>query len=400
MKKVANNFIFIGGIIKGLGIDLVSKSKGFPQYAANKFQLSLIKGFQENYLKFDFVNLPFIGSYPTLHKKIWISRNRINFSSFSIVSLGFCNFMKLKHFSRFISLLFYSILKWRRGDFKIVVYSVHLPFILAVSILKMFNPKIKVVLIVLDLPGLMRPNNNYFLRQYFQDKIYSFLYRRYCDGFILLTKYMPSKMNFGSKPFLVIEGIADSSEFNSIKTNHDFGTYILYAGGIDLKYGIKELIESFQSIKRQDVQLILCGGGDYANTLKKICIEFNNIYYLGIKTPEEIFELQKGAFLLVNPRLNNQEFVKYSFPSKVIESMNSGTPLVHHMLPGIPEEYYEYSFVFSGDKVSDMTDTFNSLLSLSTDKLNEMGNSAKQFISLKKSAKIQTKKIIDFIEKL
>jgi glycosyltransferase involved in cell wall biosynthesis len=211
---------------------------------------------------------------------------------------------------------------------------------------------------------------------------------------------MPFKMNIQSKPFLVIEAIVDSSECIHINTNqHNFGTYILYAGGIDLKYGIMELIESFQNIKRQDIELILCGGGDFANTLKIICNEFNNIHFLGIKTPEEIFELQKSALLLVNPRMNNQEFVKYSFPSKVVESMYSGTPLVHHMLPGIPEEYYEFSFVFSGDKVSDMTDTFNSLLSLTTDKLNEMGKSAKQFVSREKSAKIQTKKIIDFIAK-
>lgn len=397
----SNNIIFIGGIIKGLGIDLVSKSIGFPQYAANKFQLSLIKGFEENDLKFEFVNLPFIGSFPGLHKKIWISRSNVNFSNFSVVSLGFCNITKVKYFSRFLSLLLYGILKLRRGDMKIIVYSVHLPFIFAVSILKMINPKIKVVLIVLDLPGLMRPKNNCALVQAFFDKIYSYIYNSYCDGFILLTKYMPPKMNIESKPFLVIEGIVDSSGCIQINSNpHNFGIYILYAGGIDLKYGIIELIESFQNIERKDIKLILCGGGDFANTLKIICSELNNIHFLGIKSPEEISELQKSALLIVNPRLNNQEFVKYSFPSKVIESMYSGTPLVHHMLPGIPEEYYEFSFVFSGDKVSDMTDTFNSLLSLSTSKLNEMGKSAKQFVIRKKSAKMQTKKILNFISKL
>ena len=38
----------------------------------------------------------------------------------------------------------------------------------------------------------------------------------------------------------------------------------------------------------------------------------------------------------VNPRQNNEEFTKYSFPSKTMEYLASGVPVVAYKLDGIP----------------------------------------------------------------
>ena len=48
------------------------------------------------------------------------------------------------------------------------------------------------------------------------------------------------------------------------------------------------------------------------------------------------------ATLLVNPRPTTEEFTIYSFPSKNMEYMASGTPLLTTKLPGMPEEYHQY----------------------------------------------------------
>ena len=50
---------------------------------------------------------------------------------------------------------------------------------------------------------------------------------------------------------------------------------------------------------------------------------------------------------MINPRSTLDDFTKYSFPSKTIEYMYSGTPLLTTRLKGIPNEYFD--FVFSAE---------------------------------------------------
>ena len=48
----------------------------------------------------------------------------------------------------------------------------------------------------------------------------------------------------------------------------------------------------------------------------------------------------------MNPRFTGAEYTLYSFPSKNIEYMVSGTPVITTRLAGIPDDYYPYVFVF------------------------------------------------------
>ena len=60
------------------------------------------------------------------------------------------------------------------------------------------------------------------------------------------------------------------------------------------------------------------------------------------------------ATLLINPRFSNEEYTKYSFPSKNMEYMASGTPILTTKLPGMPKEYYEYIYLFEEESIEGM----------------------------------------------
>ena len=59
----------------------------------------------------------------------------------------------------------------------------------------------------------------------------------------------------------------------------------------------------------------------------------------------EVLKAQSESEILVNPRNDNNEFTKYSFPSKVIEYLGSDTPMIGYILPGMPKEYYDKFYV-------------------------------------------------------
>ena len=121
---------------------------------------------------------------------------------------------------------------------------------------------------------------------------------------------------------------------------------VFYDGGVSKQYGLADLVEGFRMADIPNARLEIYGPGDYVPELQKIAEEDSRIIYGGMLMNSEIVEREQQATLLVNPRPTHEEFVKYSFPSKTMEYMASGTPVLTTRLPGMPKEYYPYvSFI-------------------------------------------------------
>jgi len=108
-------------------------------------------------------------------------------------------------------------------------------------------------------------------------------------------------------------------------------------------------------------------------------------------------QLQKSSSILVNPRANNEEYTKYSFPSKIMEYMSSGTPVIAYKLDGIPDEYYKYLYQVEAGE-DGLFVTLREILSKSDRELEDKGQLAKGFVLTKKNSEIQAAKIIKMIE--
>lgn len=101
--------------------------------------------------------------------------------------------------------------------------------------------------------------------------------------------------------------------------------------------------------------------------------------------------------MLINPRPSNEEFTKYSFPSKNMEYMVSGTPTLLTKLPGMPKEYLEYVYVLENESVDGMAEKLIEILNLSPEELKEKGKLAKEYVLNNKSNKNQAQRIIKWL---
>lgn len=86
------------------------------------------------------------------------------------------------------------------------------------------------------------------------------------------------------------------------------------------------------------------------------------------------------AALLVNPRPIKPEYTKYSFPSKNMEYMVSGTPLMTTKLPGIPKEYYPYIYLLEDESPEGIARRLNEILNISMIERNEKAKEARKFV--------------------
>ena len=179
------------------------------------------------------------------------------------------------------------------------------------------------------------------------------------DSYILLTHQMNPIVNPKNKPYLIMEGLVDinmngSTNDLSLKKEENI---LIYAGGLFKKYGVENLILSFMQLKNQALRLHLYGNGDMIADINLYAAKDNRISYKGVVPNAIVVQDQLTATLLINPRPTSEEFTKYSFPSKNMEYMVSGTPMVTTILPGMPLEYHEFVYLFLNETVEGMTET-------------------------------------------
>ena len=227
----------------------------------------------------------------------------------------------------------------------------------------------------------------------------NFLLKR-CDAYILLTEQMKDLMPKRDKPYIVIEGIVDyqQKEENNLEGFVSDTKVCMYAGTLDQKYGIDLLVEGFMKANCRNTELHIYGDGDYLPTLLNFTKKYQQIKYFGVKMNEEIVKKQREATILVNPRPSSEEFTKYSFPSKNMEYMASGTPMIATKLPGIPKEYDKYMYIVEEETIEGFAHIISKVLRLDSTILNNKGIVAREFVLREKNNKKMTKKILQLIE--
>lgn len=255
---------------------------------------------------------------------------------------------------------------------------------------------IKKILIVPDLPEFMSDNKNvfYLLAKKIDRWIINFAIKR-MDGFILFSKYMQNSLGIENRPTITIEGIFNArcqiQSAEKVKNK-----VALYSGKIEKRFGVYDLLSAFTLIKGEEYELWLCGGGDIA-MVSQFAKRDKRIKYLGVVTHDEVEVLQRRVTILVNPRHSMDEFTLYSFPSKTMEYMASGTPTLMSRLKSIPDEYIEHLFLFNDESINGMSRTIKACLDMPEIDLRKKGHGASKFIIEQKNSIVQSKRIMDFI---
>jgi len=273
----------------------------------------------------------------------------------------------------------------------------------AVATVKKKYPQLHVCSIVADLPNMsnLSSKQGRLLRMFSAHKAkeaYSLLSS--VDSFVLLTKHMADYMHI-TQPFCVVEGIAPTVSEANTKSETVGGEderIILYTGTLHCKFGVLHLLDAFRKVSDPRARLVICGIGDSEAEIREASRQDPRIDFRGQLRRDEVLSLQKKAAVLVNPRLNNEEFTKYSFPSKTMEYLASGVPVVAYKLDGIPDEYDAYITYPDGDSSDALVATLEHLCSLSSDELSRMGSAARQFVTEQKNRNVQTKKILDSVQ--
>ncbi len=319
------------------------------------------------------------------------------------ISIGYSNIKYFNHISRKKALK-REARKWAKQvpkdeEVTVFVYSMHSPFLAAAKEVKRVHKKTKIAMLVLDLPQFMDMNMSTLKKLLKKiDWLSIKRYMKIVDKYILYSKHMADFLKLEDDSWTVMEGSYDASLMADDVTPSDDKISVMYSGVLDLRYGIKELLDAFADLPK-NYELWLTGNGNAVDLINERAKDDQRIKYFGyLPTRKDLLNKQREATMLISTRDPSEPASTYCFPSKIFEYMVSGNPVLSTRINGIPEEYFDYIIPLDSLDSDYLKSEILKIANMSNDERQAMGEKAKSYVLNEKNCNVQAKRIIDFIK--
>lgn len=390
--------LYISALIAPQRIEQLQKLQPEVQgNAMHKFNRLVCEGFVENGQKVS--TLSAIPASESVSKKFFAWHKDV-LHGVTYRYIPFVNIKGLRHLCLFVYTFLY-VLIWGmvgRRHKAVVCDMLAISVNMAVVAAAKLNG-VKICGILTDMPGLMVDDDSNQEKKTLKKTIVSKVNKAYLssfDSYVFLTEAMNDILRGKKKPYIVMEGLVDKNAM-AAKPVSDKHRRVVYAGGLHARYGVNMLVEAFMKLPFNDVTLDLFGAGPSVTWIQEQSAKDPRIVYHGVVSNQEVVDFERASLLLVNPRPTHEAFTRYSFPSKNMEYMSTGTPVLTTRLPGMPAEYNPYVYLFNLETVEGYADALKTILSMSQEELNQKGRSAAQWILNEKNNIKQTSHIINII---
>ncbi|MEG2208125.1 MAG: glycosyltransferase family 4 protein [Clostridia bacterium] len=384
------------------------------QNQINSYQRAFISGIDQNLRQnehLDILNALPVGVFPTRYRKLFLKGGM---HGQRMRELGGVNLPWLKQQGRRIGAE-RELLRWTARDAAnrtVLLYTLYLPYMQAIAAVKRKVPDLRACVIVTDLPNELGISSG--RRGLLKRVEYAMGDKRIglCaafDGFVLLTEAMGEALPIAGKQSIVIEGLilpnekteqgsacgANLPEAEALATQ---APAVLYTGTLNQELGIDELLNAFADLP--EYELWLCGKGDMETEIRRMAAQYPNIRFYGFVSQEEALRLQGRAAVLINPRSPEGVFTRYSFPSKTLEYLRSGKPVLCRRLAGIPQAYDDYLYYIEKPGAAGIRDAVHGLLAQPPQARAQRGEAGRCYVLAHKNPRVQCERLLAMLRGL
>lgn len=219
------------------------------------------------------------------------------------------------------------------------------------------------------------------------------------SGLVVLTPHIAADLAPGV-PSLVVEGGVDPAEMAcACRPPEGEERVVMYSGAINEINGIEVMLQAFARLADPRYRLWIYGDGPLKGAVEAAAAADPRIRYWGTAPNEEVRKRQRASTVLLNPRPPGQRIARYTFPSKLLEYMGSGTPVVSTPLPGIPDDYHAH-LALAPATAEGLADALERVCGMPAEARMAMGTAAREFVLRNKSWESQARRVHEFISSL
>ena len=148
------------------------------------------------------------------------------------------------------------------------------------------------------------------------------------DGYLSLTHGLVSIYN-DHAPSYVFEGLV-SEEKEGMKD--PIFNYFYFGGSLHERYGVKTLVDAFHNSNIK-AKLVIAGSGPLDSYIEQLSEDDYRILYLNQLSKEKNIAYMRNSIANINPRPLDLKMDNESVPSKLLEYLSVGTPVISTKFP-------------------------------------------------------------------
>jgi len=224
------------------------------------------------------------------------------------------------------------------------------------------------------------------------------------DGLVVVNEEIVN--DFAPKQrFVCVDGgvrsemLLDSEVEPTRKKERTFFT-IVAAGSLDDQNGIIEILKAFSLLKEPFYRLRIAGSGPLKARVQEAELKDSRIEYCGYLSHDQVRELYRSADVLINMRLTERVKTPYFFPSKLLEYMASGVPVITTCTGHVEKRYGDLVFMLRNETAEGLAEMVRFVAGLDDEQRCRRGAIAREYMRLHGTWEARAKIILGFVHHL
>jgi glycosyltransferase involved in cell wall biosynthesis len=175
---------------------------------------------------------------------------------------------------------------------------------------------------------------------------------------------------------------------------------VVFAGGMEAANGVEVMLQAISLLPGPRYRFVFAGGGPLAEVVQRAAAKDSRIEYRGLLKLSELLPIYRQADVLINMRLTKAMRTRYFFPSKLLEFLASGTPVISTCTGHVEEEFGKYLFLLRDETPGGVAEAIRVVDAAGADSRRRTGSAARAFMLVNKTWQAQAARVGALLETL
>jgi glycosyltransferase involved in cell wall biosynthesis len=211
----------------------------------------------------------------------------------------------------------------------------------------------------------------------------------------IMKDFAPDRRYVRVEGGIIPEKFAQAS---SLKRTKHSGFTLVAAGSLDEANGIHVLLSAMRLLREPGIRLCIAGDGPLAPVVRAAAAQDPRIQYYGYLSFDEVLALYAEADLLINMRVTKAIQTRYFFPSKLMEYLASGVPVLTTRTGHVAEEFGDVVLLLDDETPSGLATRLRQIVNMNRVELRELGDRARARTLATKSWNVQGAKVAAYLK--
>lgn len=171
---------------------------------------------------------------------------------------------------------------------------------------------------------------------------------------------------------------------------------VVYTGSMGPHAGVSYLVEAFREVQNPDIELWICGFGRNAE-VDRADAEHPRVRFLGLLPEDQLREVCERATLFVNPRPSSIPENAGNFPSKLLDYLKYGKPIISTWTAGISPEYRRVLTVLEEETPECLARTIEDVVGWEPERRQELSVRVRRFVEAEKLWSVHARRLVEWL---